>query len=133
MAIEQARPTFGMTAGATFNTTDLDKWIAVNSSGHAVIGPSTASGNVVGTLLSVTGTTSGAGVEMVTVGALVGVGNLFMAGSTRAAGQSIAASSLGYGIAPTTDQAQLGMILIGSSGTTGRKATVVFQGGLADV
>jgi len=133
MAVEQSRPTFSLTAGATFSNSDLDKFIAVNSSGHAVIAPSTASGNIVGTLLSVTGTTVGAGTEVVTVGALIGKGNVFMAGSTRAAGQTVAASSDGFGIAPTTDQAQLGVSVLGSSGTTGRKHTVVFQAGLADV
>lgn len=130
MAVDQGRITFGMTAGATFSNSDLDKWVEVNSSGHAVIGGSTVSGNVVGTLLSVTGTTVGAGVEQVTVGALIGKGNLFMAGSTRSAGNTVAASTNGFGIAPTTDNLQLGVIEIGSSGTTGRKATVIFQGGL---
>lgn len=132
MAIDQGRITFGMTAGATFANADLDKFVEVNSSGHAIIGGSTVSVNVVGTLLSVTGTTGGAGVEMVTVGALVGVGNVNMAASTRAAGDSVASSTNGLGVIPTTDNLQLGVILIGSSGTAGRKATVVFQGGLAN-
>ena len=126
MAIDQGRITFGMTAGTTFSNGDLDKIIAVNSSGHAVIGPSTASGNIVGTLLSVTGTTAGAGVEKVTIGAFIGVGNVFMAGSTSHQGNTVAASSFGLGIAPTSDQGQLGTILIGSSGTTGRKHSVAF-------
>lgn len=133
MAIDQSRITFSMTAGATFSNSDLDKFISVNSSGHAVIGATTAAGNVVGTLLSVTGTTAGAGVEVVTVGALIGLWNLHMAASTLSAGNTVAASSNGLGIAPTTDQAQIGVIVTGSSGAAARKNTVVFVTTEADV
>ena len=62
MAHSINQPQVSVTAGATFGTTDLYKFIALNSTGHAVIGPTTASGNILGTLMSVTGTTAGAGV-----------------------------------------------------------------------
>jgi len=126
MAAGQNQPQVSITAGATFANTDLFKFIAVNSSGHAAIGPTTASGNILGTLMSVTGTTAGAGVEVVSVGLLQGRGKVFMAGSTLAVGGTVAASSDGFGIAPTTDQAALGVIVVGSSGTTGRIAEVAF-------
>ena len=126
MAGSQNQPTATLTAGATFGTTDLHKFIAINSTGHAVIGPTTASGNIFGTLLSVTGTTVGAGVEVVTVGLLSGVGLVRMSSSTAAAGNTVAASSLGLGTAPTTDQAALGVIKEGSSGALNRIATVAW-------
>ncbi len=134
MAGSQNQPQVSITAGATFPKTDLHKFIAVNSSGHAVIGPSTASGNILGTLLSVTGTTGGAGVEVVSVGLLQGRGLVRMSSSTAAAGNTVAASSLGLGTAPTTDQAALGVIVAGSSGALNRLATVAFiAAGAADV
>ncbi len=134
MAGSQNQPQVSITAGATFAKTDLHKFIAVNSSGHAVIGPSTASGNILGTLRSVTGTTAGAGVEVVSVGLLQGRGLVRMSSSTAAAGNTVAASSLGLGTAPTTDQAALGVIVSGSSGALNRLATVAFiAAGAADV
>ena len=134
MAGSQNQPQVSITAGATFAKTDLHKFIAVNSSGHAVIGPSTASGNILGTLRSVTGTTAGAGVEVVSVGLLQGRGLVRMSSSTAAAGNTVAASSLGLGTAPTTDQAALGVIVSGSSGALNRVATVAFiAAGAADV
>ena len=134
MAGSQNQPTATLTAGATFAKTDLHKFIAINSTGHAVIGPSTASGNIFGTLLSVTGTTAGAGSEVVTVGLLSGVGLVRMSSSTAHQGNTVAASSLGLGTAPTTDQAALGVIKVGSSGALNRVATVAFiAAGAADV
>ena len=126
MAYNQSQGTFTLTAGATFPASDLHKFIAINSTGHAVIGPTTASGNIAGTLLSVTGTTAGAGVEVVTIGKLEGIGMLRMSSSTAAAGNTVAASSLGLGTAPTTDQAALGVIVAGSSGALNRVVTVAW-------
>lgn len=125
MAKSESQPTVSLIAGATFAAGDLYKFVSVNSSGHAVVGPTTASG-AVGVLLSRT-STSGAGSEPVTVGLLVGKGPVRMAGSTLAAGGTVAGSSNGYGIAPTTDQAALGTIIEGSSGSTGRVVTVLFH------
>ena len=126
MAGSQNQPQATLTAGATFAKTDLHKFIAVNSSGHAVIGPSTLAGNIFGTLLSVTGTTAGAGVEVVSVGLLQGRGLVRMSSSTAAAGNLVAASTLGLGTAPTTDSAALGVIVVGSSGALNRLATVAW-------
>jgi len=126
MAKSQGQPTFALTAGATFSNSDLYKFVRVNSSGHAVITGTTNSLNVVGTLLSETGTTSAAGVEAVTIGALVGKGSVRLAASTAAAGNTVGASSVGYGVAPSTDALQLGTIVAGTSGAAGRIATVVF-------
>ncbi len=126
MAVSQSQPTFTLVAGATFTNSDLYKFVAVNSSGHAVINDSTNSANVVGTLCEPNYSTSGAGSEAVTIGALVGKGKVRMGGSTSHQGNTVAASSAGFGIAPSTDGLQLGIIAVGSSGTTGRVATVVF-------
>ena len=121
MAKDQSGPVFQLTAGATFAKADLYKFVAVNSTGHAVTsGPTTASGNIAGTLWSVTNTTSGAGSEAVSVRDLTGKFPVRMAASTRAAGQTIAASSVGFGIAPTTDQAALAIAVEGTSGGVGR-------------
>ncbi len=134
MAGSVNQPQVSVTAGATFATTDLHKFIALNSTGHAVIGPTTASGNILGTLMSVTGTTAGAGVAVVSVGLLQGVGLVRMSSSTAAAGNTVAASSLGLGTAPTTDQAALGVIVQGSSGALNRIASVAWiPAGAADV
>ncbi len=126
MAGSQAQPQATLTAGATFAKTDLHKFISINSSGHAVIGPSTQAGNIFGTLTSITGTTAGAGVEAVSVGLLVGRGLVRMSSSTAAAGNLVAASTLGLGTVPTTDTAALGVIVVGSSGALNRLATVAW-------
>jgi len=126
MAFSDSQPKVSLIAGATFASSDLYKFVSVDGSGHAVVGPTTASG-AVGTLLSVTATTGGAGSEVVAVGQLAGIGKVRMAGSTLSAGYTIAGSSNGLGIAPTTDQAAIGTIVSGSSGTTGRIASVMFH------
>lgn len=126
MAFSNAQPTVSMVAGTTFSSSDLYKFVSINASGQAIIGPSTGAGTtVVGTLLSNT-STSGAGVEPVTIGVLSGIGKVRMAGSTAHAGNIVAASSNGFGIAPSTNKAQLGTIVSGSSGSTGRVVSVFF-------
>jgi len=127
VAYSESQPVVSLTAGSTFAVTDLYKFVEVNSSGHVVIGASTAATNVVGTLLSPTGTTAGAGVEAVSVGLLSGIGKVYMAGSTIAAGGTIGPSSAGFGAAPSTDGLQVGIVIEGSSGTTGRIASVLFH------
>ncbi len=126
MAVSVGNSGLSITAGATFAAGDIGKFLGVNSSGHAVIGGTTASGFIIGTLDSQTATTAGAGTEKVTYLPLQGQSPVFMAASTRAAGDTVAASSQGLGIAPTTDQAALGVSLSGSSGTTGRFHTVAW-------
>ena len=126
MAYSESQPTVSIVAATTFAKTDLYKFVELTTDAQVTIG-ATTSAHIVGTLLSVTGTTSGAGVEAVTVGLLSGVGKVYMAGSTRDAGQTVAASSAGFGIAPTTNQAAYGVALSGSSGSTGRIFPVLFQ------
>ena len=125
MAYSNAQPTQSIVAATTFAKTDLYKFLELTTDAQVTIG-ATTSAHIVGTLLSVTGTTAGAGVETVKVGELRGVGKVFMAGSTRTAGQTVAASSAGFGVAPTTNQAAYGYALDGSSGSTGRIFSVLF-------
>lgn len=127
MAAFDNQPTVSLTAGATFSKSDLYKFVQINSSGHVVIADTTSGADVCGTLRSVTNTTSGAGSEPVTVGLLLGIGPVRLGGSTRSAGQTIGASSAGYGVVPSTDALQLGHIVVGSSGSTGRIAQVLFN------
>lgn len=121
MAFSDSQPTVSIPASAAYTSADLYKLVSLTTGGVA-IGPTTASG-AVGTLLSES-TAAGAAV---TVGLLSGIGKLRLAGSTLAAGGAVAGSSDGYGIAPSTDQAQLGTIVAGSSGSTGRIVSVLFH------
>ncbi len=111
-------------AGTTFASTDKYKGITVNSSGHAVVAATTdVAGTIIGTLYSHTASTAGAGVE----GVSIGVGPIVkvnMAASTLAAGDLIGFSTAGFGIAPTTDAPNFGIIIDGSSGAAGRIVTV---------
>ncbi len=117
-------------AGTTFASTQKFKGVVVNASGHAVLPDTTASqGRVVGTLYSETGSTSAAGTEVVNV-AYGPVVKVNMAASTLAVGGSMSFSTLGVGIAPSTDDLQpWGIILDGSSGAAGRIFTVVRTAG----
>lgn len=126
MAYSESQPHVSIVAESTFSSSDLYKFVEITGAGHVRICASTGIGNVVGTLLSQTYTTSTGANEMVTVGLLHGIGKVYMAGSTLAAGGTVSASSLGFGIAPTTNSAQLGFIVDGSSGSTGRIASVLF-------
>ncbi len=117
-------------AGTTFASTQKFKGVVVDTSGHAVLPDSTAAqGRVIGTLYSETGSTSAAGTEVVNVayGPIIKVN---MAASTLAAGGSVSFSTLGVGIAPSTDDLQpFGIILDGSSGAAGRIVTVLRTAG----
>jgi len=126
MAYSESQPEVSLIAATTFAKTDLYKFVELTTDAAVTIG-ATTSAHIVGTLLSITGTTAGAGVETVTVGLLSGIGKVYMAGSTRDAGQTVAASSAGFGVAPTTNQSALGIAVDGSSGSTGRIASVLFQ------
>ena len=114
-----------MIAESTFASSDLYKFVTIEATGRVAIGASTG-GQVYGTLLSQTYSTSTGANEAVTVGLLSGKGKVYMAGTTDAAGNQVAASSKGFGIAPTTNAASLGIIVDGSSGSTGRIVTVAF-------
>jgi len=111
-----------LVAATTFSTGDLHKFVVINSNGHAIL-PNTT-GNVLpyGVLDGVTGTTS-TGVSVVPV-VVSGVCPVRMAASTLAAGDFIASSTVGLGIAPTTDAYVAGVIVKGSSGLINRRVSV---------
>ncbi len=125
MAYTESQPTVSLVASSTFANADLYKFVGLTTNGEVVIGATTAAG-ILGTLLSVTGTTAGAGVETVQVGLLSGVGKVRMPATTEHAGSAIAASSAGLGIAPTTSKTQIGTMVQGSSGTA-RIGSVLFH------
>ena len=127
MAYSNSQTPVPIVASTTFANTDLYKFVGLTTNGHVVIGATTAAG-ILGTLLSVTATTSGAGSEVVTIGLLDGVGKVRMATSTEHAGSLIAASSAGLGIAPSTSKTALGTIVDGSSGTA-RISSILFHTG----
>lgn len=126
MAKYQGATPFQLIAGTTFAKTDLYKFVFVSASGQAVVTSTTSASNAVGTLHSVTNSTAGAGTESVAVYPLVGKGPLRLVSSTAHAGNTVAPSSAGYGIAPSTDGSQVGIIVSGTSGAAGRIATVAF-------
>lgn len=129
MAYSESQPKVTLIAETTFASSDLYKFVEISTAnGRVSVIASTGIGNVVGTLLSQTYSTSTGANESVTVGLLAGIGKVYMAGSTLAAGAPISASSLGFGIAPTTNSQQLGHIVEGSSGSTGRINSVLFNG-----
>ena len=125
MAFAESQTNVSLIAESTFASGDLYKFVTIGAAGRVSIGAST-SGTAYGTLLSQTHSTSTGANEVVTVGLLDGIGKVYMAGSTLAAGDAIGASSNGFGIAPTTNSAQLGIIVDGSSGSTGRVVSVAF-------
>ena len=127
MAYAESQPTVSLIAETTFAKTDLHKFVEVAATGRVKIVASTGIGNMVGTLLSETYSTSTGANETVTVGLLQGVGKVYMAGSTAHVGNVISCSSLGFGIAPTTNSQQLGIVIAGSgSSSTGRILSVLF-------
>lgn len=122
MAVSQSQPTFTLLAATTLDNADLYKFVRVDTAGAATVVGTTNAINVVGTLLSEAPSVG----TPVTVGALAGIGAVRLAASTEAAGGTIAASSAGLGVAPTSNALQLGTIVVGSSGTAGRIVQVAF-------
>ena len=131
MAYSQSQPTVSLIAESTFSKSDLYKFVRVSTSvGKVTVTGTTNAAQVIGTLLSETYTTSTGANEAVTVGLLSGIGKVYLAGSTLQAGAAITASSLGAGIATSTDGVQIGIIITTSSGgsaSTGRIASVLFN------
>ena len=141
MAFSQSQPTVSFIAETTLSSSDLYKFVRLTSSvGRVGVTGSSDATFVIGTLLSETYSTSTGANEAVTVGLLQGIGKVALAGSTLMVGAPISASSLGYGVAVSTGQDQIGIIIeagtaFGSSGTagapggsssTGRIASVLF-------
>lgn len=127
MAFSESQTKVTHVAESTLASSDLYKFVqASTATGRVSVVASTGPTTVVGTLLSQTYSTSTGANEAVTVGLLDGIGKVRLAGSTLAAGAPIACSSQGLGISPTTNSAQLGIIVDGSSGSTGRIVSVAF-------
>lgn len=127
MAYSESQPTVSLIAETTFAKTDLYKFVNLSSDVKVSIVATTGIGRVVGTLLSDTYSTSTGADETVTIGLLQGIGQVYMAGSTLESGDVVSASSLGFGIAPTTNSQQLGIIVDGAaSSSTGRIYSVLF-------
>lgn len=127
MAFSESQPKITLIAETTFSSDDLYKFVqASTATGRVSVVATTGPTTVLGTLLSQTYSTSTGANEAVTVGLLQGVGKVYLAGSTLAAGAPIACSSKGFGISPTTNSAQLGILIDGSSGSTGRIGSVAF-------
>ena len=127
MAYSESQPTVTLIAETTFGTTDLYKFVSISTANARVsISTSIHPAHVIGTLLSETYTTSTGANESVTIGLLRGVGKVRMAVSTLDAGALIAASSSGFGVAPTTLLAALGYIVEGASTSVGRINSVLF-------
>lgn len=119
MAAGQNVKTFSVVAGATFSTGDLYKGVVIDSSGHAVLPNTTGNVLAAGVLYSVTNTTSSAGSEAVSV-AYDGVLKVRMAASTMSNGQPVGFSTVGLGIAPTSDSYTFGTVITGTSGAIDR-------------
>jgi hypothetical protein len=126
MPFSESQPKVSHIAETTFAKTDLYKFVSLSTTNGRVVIAGSTGGRAYGTLLSETYSTSTGANEAVTVGLLQGIGKVFMAGSTSHAGNRVAASSKGYGIALTTDTIQIGTVVEGSSGTTGRIHSVAF-------
>ena len=126
MAYSESQPTVSLIAETTFAKTDLHKFVELSTNNRVQLPGSTAIPRLVGTLLSQTYSTSTGANEAVTVGLLQGVGKVYMAGSTAAPGNFCTASTNGFGIESSTNRGALGIIVEGSTGSTGRIASVLF-------
>jgi hypothetical protein len=123
MAYSEQPVVVSAVAGATFSTADLYKLVTLTASGEVII--STSSDTFAfGSLYGRTGTTSSTGVQAVPV-AVGGVVKVQLAASTLKAGKWIAGSSVGLGVAPTSELAAFGRIVSGSSGAAGRVVSVL--------
>ncbi len=127
MAVEDTK-IISLTAGSTFADADKFKAVGINSSGDAVLyhtaAGATGGAGFIGTLDSVTSTTGSAGSQAVGVqtGPLV---QMFMAGSTEAAGSIITVSTDdSHGVVATTNE-PFRVVVVGTSGTTGRIHSVM--------
>jgi hypothetical protein len=131
MAYSEKAQLISVVAGTTFADTDLYKFIVLDTDGKAIVADnSTGNMLVLGTLYGRTATTS-TDAEAVPI-AIGGVVKVRMAASTAAAGNWVACSSAGLGVAPTTNNYVFGRIVDGTSGTTGRIASVaVIRGPLS--
>ena len=112
-------------SGATFAETDLYRAVGVSATGGAVLysaaAGATGGAGVVGTLYGVTSTTNAGQAVEIGVGPVV---KAFLAGSTSHAGNIMTWSSDDAHLVAATTNEPYGIILIGTSGSTGRIASV---------
>ena len=127
MAYSESPVLVSFIAGTTFADGDVYKFVDMDAQGHVIIMDTTGNNLAVGILYGRTATTS-TEAEAVPV-AISGVAKVRLAASTAAAGNWIAASSAGLGIAPSTDGYVLGKLVAGTSGTTGRIGSMLFING----
>lgn len=111
----------GSTAVSLANATNQYKAVALTTNGEAAINFTTNVQTVVGILQNSPTTAQVAAV------AVSGVTQFRQAANTVDAGEAVAASSLGLGIAPTSDNWKIGTVLYGSSGAAGRLVTINLQ------
>jgi len=126
MAFEDTQ-IIGLVAGTTFAETDLHKAVGISSTGGAVLyhtaAGATGGRGAIGTLHSVTATTNGAGSESVQV-AVGPVVKAFAAESTASFGNLVTWSTEDSHLIGGTTNEPYGIIIGGSSGSTGRILTV---------
>ena len=127
MAYSDNAQIISLTAGSTFAASDLYKFVDLDSDGNAIISVSTNNSMPMGVLYGVTKTTS-TDSEKVPV-AIGGVVKVRMTASTAAAGNFVAASSIGLGIIPTTNRFIVGRIVEGTSGAVNRIVTMLWRPG----
>ncbi len=112
-------------SGSTFAEADLYKAVGVSSTGGAVLysaaAGATGGAGVVGTLYGVTSTTNAGQAVEIGVGPIV---KAFTAGSTSHAGNIMAWSTDDAHLVAGTTNEPYGIIISGSSGSTGRIVSV---------
>jgi hypothetical protein len=113
---------FPTNSTALNNSTNQYKFVMATTAGVAL----PASSNVMNPIGILQNTPTSAEVAAVAVS---GVSQLRMAASTLAAGDLVAGSSLGLGVAPSSDANQQGQIIYGSSGGAGRLVSVLLKSG----
>jgi microcystin-dependent protein len=123
MAISENAVIESWTAGTTFGSTSIYKFVVADAQGH-VIDAAGGSTNTypVGVLYGRTQTTT-TEAEAVPV-AVGGVVKVQAVASTIAVGNFVACTTAGYAGAPTTDNPIAGIVKYGSSGGTGRVLSV---------
>jgi len=112
-------------SGSTFAEADLYKAVGVSATGGAVLYSAalgaTGGRGVIGTLYGITSTTSAGQAVEIGVGPIV---KAFTQGSTESAGSLVSWATADAHLVVATTNEPYGVIVAGSSGTTGRIVTV---------
>lgn len=109
------------TARTLDKSTNQYKAVALTTNGEATINFTTNVQTVVGILQNSPTTSQVAAV------CVSGVTQFRMAANTVDVGEAVGASSIGLGIAPTSDNWKIGTVVYGSSGGAGRLVTINLQ------